>query len=35
MVADCLDDFSRRLGQENKAKENSGIEIFAYIVGAT
>ena len=35
MVGECLDDFSKRLGQEDKAQENSGVEIFAYKAGAT
>ena len=35
MIGDCLDDFSKRLVQEHKAQNNSGVEIFAYKVGAT
>ena len=35
MVGDSLDDFSKRFGWEDIAQNNSGIEIFAYKVGAT
>ena len=35
MVGDCLDNFSKRLGREDKAQENYGVEMCAYKVGAT